>query len=186
MRRNILLAMMLVGWSAGCGGAVIEPGHRGLLFDPRLGGLQRQVLEPGNHRVGLSGRIEDFDVTYSTHRETLQVTTAEGLAIKVGAAIIYRPIISELYELDTEIGSNYYDEVIGPEFRSAARACIARHFLRGAAQGQRDARGRRSSASLRERIAHASTSRYPRSTFEDIQMAPEIVATTARHGRWPS
>jgi len=34
---------------------------------------------------------------------------------------------AELYELDTEIGTNFYDEVIGPEFRSAARGVFARH-----------------------------------------------------------
>ena len=37
-----------------------------------------------------------------------------------------RPIVSELYLLDTEIGRNYFDEVIGPEFKSAAIGVFAR------------------------------------------------------------
>jgi regulator of protease activity HflC (stomatin/prohibitin superfamily) len=127
MTRELLAIVMLLGCCAGCGGAMIEPGHRGLLFDPAQGGLQRQVLGPGYHRVGLSGHIEDFDVTYSTRRETLHTITREGLAIDAGVAIIYRPIVSELYELDTEIGRNYYEEVVGPEMRSAARGVLARH-----------------------------------------------------------
>jgi regulator of protease activity HflC (stomatin/prohibitin superfamily) len=42
-------------------------------------------------------------------------------------ALIYRPVASELYELETEIGPTYYDEVVGPEFRSVARGVAARH-----------------------------------------------------------
>jgi regulator of protease activity HflC (stomatin/prohibitin superfamily) len=42
-------------------------------------------------------------------------------------AVIYRPVISELFELDTEVGANYYDEVVGHEVRSAAIGVLARH-----------------------------------------------------------
>ena len=56
---------------------------------------------------------------------TLHAITAEGLPLDVQVAIIYRPVVSELYELDTEIGPNYYDEVVGPEFLSAALECVA-------------------------------------------------------------
>jgi hypothetical protein len=45
----------------------------------------------------------------------------------VHLAIIYRPVIAELYDLANEIGSTYYDEVIGPEFRSSSRGVFARH-----------------------------------------------------------
>ncbi len=172
MRHLVLLAIMLVASTAGCS-AVIEPGHRGLLFDPQHGGLQRQVLEPGNHSVGLSGRIEDFDVTYSTRREALHVVTVEGLSIDLGASIIYRPIIAELYELDTEIGPKYYDEVVGPEFRSAVRACIARHSYTELPKAS--ALEDEVERELRERIArkHIEVSAV---TFENIQVAPEIAA----------
>jgi hypothetical protein len=41
MMRSIVLVTLLLG---GCG-YVIEPGHRGLLFNPRRGGLQQGVLQ---------------------------------------------------------------------------------------------------------------------------------------------
>lgn len=110
----------------GCG-AVIEPGHRGLFFDPRHGGLQHEVLGEGWHRVGAHGRIDDFDVTYSTKHEELHTTSAEGLGIDIKVSIIYRPVASELYFLATEVGANFYDEVIRPEFRTATRDVFARH-----------------------------------------------------------
>lgn len=123
MKTFAIGALILLG---GCG-AVIEPGHRGLFFDPRHGGLQHEVLGPGWHRVGVYGRLDDFDVTYSTKKETLHTISAEGLGIDIKVSIIYRPVVSELYDLDVEIGANFYDEVIGPEFRTATRGVFARH-----------------------------------------------------------
>jgi regulator of protease activity HflC (stomatin/prohibitin superfamily) len=113
--------------AAGCASTVVEPGHRGLLFDPKHGGLAHGVLQPGYYKHSGSARIEDFDITYSTHKEDIHTTSQEGLTLDLRLALIYRPVISELYELDTEIGLNYYDEVVGPEFRSAARGVFARH-----------------------------------------------------------
>ena len=173
MGRDVLAAMALVACTAGCG-AVIEPGHRGLLFDPHNGGLHHEVLTPGYYRMGLSGRIEDFDVTYSTRRETLHAITAEGLQVDVGASVIYRPIITELYQLATEIGAGYYDEVVGPEFRSTARACLARHSyaeLPGLGEKLEDEIER----DLRTRIAgkHVEVSAV---TFEAVQIPPELAA----------
>jgi regulator of protease activity HflC (stomatin/prohibitin superfamily) len=117
---------------SGCATTTVEPGHRGLLFAPGAGGLRREVLQPGNYKLGwcfvacTRNRIDDFDVTYSTRAEHLPAQSAEGLTLDLSLSVIYRPIISELYQLDTEIGPAYYDEVIGPEFRSACRGVLAR------------------------------------------------------------
>lgn len=117
----------------GCATTVVEPGHRGLYFAPNDGGLNREVLQPGKYKLGwcflycTSNRIDDFDVTFSTKSEDVATKSAEGLDMSLKLSVIYRPIVSELYQLETEIGPNYYDEVIGPEFRSACRGVFARH-----------------------------------------------------------
>ena len=115
----------------GCA-SVIEPGHRGLEFGRQ--GLRPDVLAPGHYYRGFlgtglfwPGRIDDFDVTYSTREEKIATTSVEGLELGMDISVVFRPIISELYSLDTEIGPNYYDEVVGPEFRSTARGVFARH-----------------------------------------------------------
>jgi len=123
MRIATLLLLYLV---CGCG-YVVEPGHRGLLFNPRRAGLEQHVLGPGWHRVGVFGRVDDFDVTYSTKHEDLHTISVEGLSMDVRVCLIFRPIVSELYDLDVEIGPNYYEEVVGPEFRTATRGVFARH-----------------------------------------------------------
>ncbi len=122
MRKVIML--LSVGSLFGC--ATIDAGHRGLYFDVKRG-LQHEVLTPGRHWTGVFDHIEDFDVTYSTRNEDVRTTSVEGLQLDLKLAVIYRPIVSELYDLDTEIGTDYYREVIGPEFRSAARGVLARH-----------------------------------------------------------
>jgi regulator of protease activity HflC (stomatin/prohibitin superfamily) len=163
---------VLVALSSGCAGTVVEPGHRGLFFDPRSGGLQHDVLQPGYHRTGWYGRIDDFDVTYSTNKETIRTVSQEGLAMDLKLAVIYRPIISELYELDTEIGPNYYEEVIGPEFRSVARGVFARHsYLE--LQAKNEKIEDEIEAGIRRRVAgkHLEITSV---TLEEIAYAPEI------------
>lgn len=129
MRSLLLLIPLMVG----CAGTVVQPGQRGLLFDPSSGGLKREVLQPGYH--GLAScvfrkacpRIEVFDVSYQTKKERVGTTSAEGLTMEVDVAVNYRPVIAELYELNTEIGQNYYDDIVSPEFKSAAMGVFARH-----------------------------------------------------------
>jgi regulator of protease activity HflC (stomatin/prohibitin superfamily) len=77
-------------------------------------------IAPFNH-------IEDFDITYSTRKEKIETKSQEGLHLTMNIAVIYRPIVDQLYDLDADIGLNYYDEVIGPEFRSACRGVFAHH-----------------------------------------------------------
>jgi regulator of protease activity HflC (stomatin/prohibitin superfamily) len=170
----VALATAVLAACAGCGGAVIQPGHRGLLFDPNQGGLQHEVLAPGYHRLAASARIEDFDVTYSTRREAMSAPTGEGLVVDARFAVIYRPIVSELYQLDTEIGPSYYDEVVGPELRSAAREVLGRHSYLDLVR-QADKLEDEIESDTRRRIAgkHIELSSV---TLENLQLPPEIVA----------
>jgi hypothetical protein len=131
MRRFTMMSLLGLGaltMGTGCAGTTIQPGHRALYFDPSNGGIQHEVLQPGWKGLacpfwvpsGKCPRVDDFDVTYQTSKEELHVLSKEGLPLDAHIAVSYRPIVAELYLLDTEIGPNYFDEVIGPEFRSAA------------------------------------------------------------------
>ena len=89
MRAFVIIA--LISTALGC--ATIEPGHRGLYFEPSKG-LHRDVLTPGRHWVGFFGRIEDFDITYATHAEQIETLSQEGLKMILRIALIYRPVAS--------------------------------------------------------------------------------------------
>jgi regulator of protease activity HflC (stomatin/prohibitin superfamily) len=133
MRKFSIVGMTFVALSAltmgtGCAGATINPGHRALMFDPGNNGIQPEVIQPGWVRLSCPfwtpddrcPRVEDYDVTYQTSNEAFHVISKEGLPMDVQIAVTYRPIVAELYLLDTEIGHHYFDKVIGPEFRNAA------------------------------------------------------------------
>jgi regulator of protease activity HflC (stomatin/prohibitin superfamily) len=167
MRLALLLAATL---AAGC--ATVEPGHLGLLFNSQTGGLHHDILKPGMHYTGAFGRIEDFDVTYSTRKEGIQTASSEGLGLNTRLAVIFRPVVSELYDLDSDIGLNYYDEIIGPEFRSAARGVFARHSYLELLRHNEEIENEIES-DLRRRIAgkHVEISSV---TMEAVEYAPEI------------
>jgi regulator of protease activity HflC (stomatin/prohibitin superfamily) len=164
--------------SAGCASATIEPGHRGLYFAPNEGGLRREILPPGRYRLGpcflacTTNRVDDFDVTFSTRTEAIHTKSAEGLDLDLKLSVIYRPIVSELYLLDTEIGPNYYDEVIAPEFKSACRGVFARHGYTEL-QARNEAIENEVEAEVRRRTAgrHVEISSV---TLETVNYAPEI------------
>ena len=170
--RTLLVALALSTLS-GCY-ATVEPGHHALRFEPNNGGVRPLVLGPGRYRVGPYDRLEDFDITYSTSKEDIHTTSAEGLALGIHIAVIYRPIAAELYELDTEIGRNYYDEVVGPELRSAARGVFARHSYTELAKSNEKIEDE-IEADLRRRIRgkHVDISSV---TMEHVEYAHEITA----------
>ena len=160
---------LLVG---GC--ATIEPGHRGLYFDKLHHSLRHDVYGPGLWRLGALDRMDDFDVTYSTRKEEIQAISADRLAIDMKVAIIFRPIVSELYDLDVEIGPNYYDEVVGREFRSAVRGVIASHSYLELQQNNKKIEDE-VEAEVRGRITgkHIEINSV---TFDDIAYAPQIIS----------
>lgn len=176
---RLLALACLVLAGAGCAHSTIEPGHRGLLFDPGRGGLQHEILQPGLHKIGMSARVEDFDVTYSTRHEKLSVISAEGLSFAVVVGVIYRPIVAELYELDTEIGPSYYDEVVGPEARSTIRGVVAQTSFT-AIIPRSTAVEAGIESELRRRVAgkHVEVASV---VIESLEMPPEVKEAMRRH-----
>jgi regulator of protease activity HflC (stomatin/prohibitin superfamily) len=181
MRKTAMTCLVLVAAAAstaGCATTTVEPGHRGLYFEPTGGGLRREVLPPGKYKLGFcfigctSNRVDDFDVTFSTHSEEVRTKSSEGLDLDLKLSVIYRPIVSELYQLDTEIGANYYDEVIAPEFRSACRGVFARHSYTEL-QKKNESIENEVEAEVRRRTAgkHVEISSV---TLEVVNYAPEI------------
>ncbi len=182
MRTTKVISCLAIAAAAlgatGCATTTVEPGHRGLYFAPNSGGLKRDVLQPGKYTLGwcflycTPNRVDDFDVTYSTRQEDVTTKSAEGLDLQLKLSVIYKPIVSEIYALDTEIGPNYYDEVIGPEFRSACRGVFARHSYTEL-QKKNEAIENEVEAEVRRRTTgkHVEISSV---TLENVVYAPEI------------
>ncbi len=177
--RTPLLALVCA-LASGCAYQTVQPGHLGLRYDPAVG-LRRDVVPEGKHSLGWCflrdcGRIVDFDVTFSTKQEVLKTTSQEGLALDLQLSVIFKPIISELYELDSEVGPNYYDEVVGPEFRSAASGVFAHHpYSELAANKEKIEDEIEKDVQRRIKGKHIAIASI---TLESIQYAPEIQTAT--------
>lgn len=164
--------------TTGCATTTVEPGHRGLYFAPNDGGLRREALMPGKYKLGwcflycTPNRVDDFDVTYSTRTENIDTKDSDGLVMHLRLSVRYKPIESEIYQLDTEIGPNYYDEVIAPEFRSACRGVFARHSYMEL-QKKNESFENEVESELRRRTAgqHIDISSV---TLENVDYTPEI------------
>lgn len=176
-----VLALGSLVLGTGCAGATIQPGHRALYFDPGNGGIQHEVLQPGWYRTACPmwvpdnkcPRVDDFDVTYSTSKEQFHTLSSEGLPLDLHIAVSYRPIVSELYSLDTEIGPNYFDEVVGPEFRSAAIGVFA-HTSYADLQKKNGAIEDQIEKALRDRL-HGKHIEVSSVLIEKVTYAPEIL-----------
>jgi regulator of protease activity HflC (stomatin/prohibitin superfamily) len=170
----VLLALLGLN---GCAYYTVNPGHRGLRFDPHEGGLHQQVLQPGIYNLGWCflrdcGQVDDYDVTYSTHKDLVHTVSSEGLAMDVHLAIIYRPVISELYDLANEIGPQYYDEVVGPEFRSSSRGVFARHVY-----GELMVKNEKIEDEIENEVRRRTRGKHVEIasvTIEGVEFAPEI------------
>ncbi len=169
MNKIVVLCCVLSGCSY-----VIESGHRGLYFS-HASGPRHEVLQPRRYHVAPLDHIVDFDVTYSTRKEEIHTVSSEGLAMSINVALSFRPVVSELYDLDIEIGSNYYDEVVGPEFRTATRGVFARHSYLDVQKNNEKVEDE-IEAEVRRRIAgkHIEISSV---TLENIDYAQEIKAS---------
>ena len=174
----IVLALSLC---AGCG-AVVEPGHQGAALRSA-----QQGPAPRGARAGLLPRRR-LRAARGLRRHVLDEAGGAPHDVARGSAtgsassrVIYRPIVSELYQLDTEIGPNYYDEVVGPELRSAARGVFARHSY-AELEKKREDRGRDRGRRPPPHRA-ASTWRSQSVTIEDIDYAPEIAHAAPREAR---
>jgi prohibitin 1 len=182
-RATALLMIAALGL-VGCGRQAVEPGQRGLRYEPHNGGVKPDVLQPGSYGLGWCmfrdcGYIETYDVTYQTRKETVFTPSSEGLAMDIKCTVMFRPVISELYALHTEIGKDYYEEVLGPEFRSAARNVLARHSYTNLV-GQLDKVEDQIEEELRRRT-HGKHVEIASITLEEIKYAsPEIASAVEK------
>jgi len=165
-----LLALPLVFTAMACSTATIEPGHRALVFAPDRGGLQREVLSPGVYHLHGGDRIEDFDVTYARRDLPVRATTRDGAPVQADLTIVYRPILAELYQLETEEGPKYYDHVIAPQALDAARG-VLEHSTRD----EELARVSRLDAALEQAVRRATAGKHveiAQVVVDHIEIAP--------------
>ncbi len=112
----------------GCG-PTIHPGSAGLKYralkSPALG---QEIYEAGYYPLWAWNRMIIYDVTTQSQTVDVHVLTKDNLHVPATVTVTYHPDRTKLYALHTEIGPNYYDELIGPAFVTLVRGEFSKHL----------------------------------------------------------
>ncbi len=122
--RSLTLMAVLATASVAC--TTIPSGRTGVEWTYSRGTVERPLTE-GFHLISPLSRVYLVDMREQQHEEDLNVLANNGLDITLDASVLYQPVVGQAYELIKQIGPDYYDAVIGPYVRSAARRVVGRY-----------------------------------------------------------
>jgi regulator of protease activity HflC (stomatin/prohibitin superfamily) len=108
----------------GC--ATVPTGRVGVEWSPLKGTSQRTLTE-GIHVVSPFSRVYQVDLREQEREDSLDVLANNGLDIKLTSSILYQPVPSDVYQLITETGAEYYSTLVSPYVRSSARKVVGRY-----------------------------------------------------------
>ncbi len=126
-RRFLLLSLAVAPFVVACRCPTVDSGHRGIVFKTLGGGTSKEVLGEGMHVIPIWNHVIPYDTRVHEMKEPLTVLSSNGLTLRVDASVRYRPKTEELFELQTEIGPDYDQKVIGPIVRSETRKVFGRY-----------------------------------------------------------
>jgi regulator of protease activity HflC (stomatin/prohibitin superfamily) len=126
--RSLIVSLVLLSTTAACG-ATVNPGEAALKYKAlRKPAFRDEVLGPGYYPLWAWNRLLIYDTTSQNRDEVVHVLTADNLHVPVTVNVTYHPLQAELYNLQLEIGPDYYEKLVGPAFITLVRAEFSRHL----------------------------------------------------------
>lgn len=102
--------------------SVIQPGQQAMRWKPYSKGLvTEKVYKDGIIWNWPWNGVVKYDIKWQTFTEDVDILTKDELHIRLTTSVTLRPIEPELPLLELEVGQNYYNEVVRPEFISITR-----------------------------------------------------------------
>lgn len=129
LSRTVVLLMIPVLLLLNACGRTVDPGMRGLRWRPLTEGLVKEPLRDGFYWRAPWNDVFKYDIRYQSFTEKVDVLTADDLSVRVFAAITMRPIADEVYFLAQEVGHNWYQQLVRPQFLSAVRGVVAQYTM---------------------------------------------------------
>lgn len=127
VRTLLYVSLAIAPFLEACRCPTVDSGHRGIVFKTLGGGTSREVLGEGMHVMPLWNSVIPYDTRVHEMKEQLSVLSSNGLPLRVEASVRFRPMVQELYELQTQIGPDYDSKLIAPIVRSEARKVFGRY-----------------------------------------------------------
>ena len=122
LTKAIVLVMVLLSLQA-CG-TTIEPGQRGIRWNPLTGSLSTEPLKSGFYWRTPWNQIYLYNVRWRSYTETIDALSLDDLPITLKTVVVARPIPEELHFLAKEIGPDFYLRVAKRELLAAVRSIV--------------------------------------------------------------
>lgn len=123
----LVAALAIAPFLPGCRCPTVDSGNRGIVFKTLGGGTSQEVLGEGMHVMPIWNSVISYDTRVHEMKEQLSVISSNGLTLRVDASVRFRPIVEELFALQTTIGPDYDSKLIAPIVRSEARKVFGRY-----------------------------------------------------------
>jgi regulator of protease activity HflC (stomatin/prohibitin superfamily) len=104
---------------SGC--ATVVEGHERALFWSAGHGMTREPLPSGWYWHAPWNSVIKYDMRWTSHKEEIHLHSKDGLHLNVDVVVVVRPDPTALYELDTQVGPAFYDQIVRPALFGAAR-----------------------------------------------------------------
>ena len=127
MKRFVILSAVVVvalGCLSGC--AKVDAGHGGVLWTA-WSGTQEDTYTEGWYFVAPWNKMITYNVRLQDRAEDLHVLANNGLSIRLETSVRYRVNLKTLPILHQKVGEDYYEVLIAPSVRSAARKVVGRY-----------------------------------------------------------
>jgi len=117
--------------------AIIPAGHVGVV--DVFGNVSDTTLDPGVSFVNPMARIVPMNTQTQESKEEMVSPTKEGLSVGVEVSILYHLEPRAAAEVYKNVGINYTETVVDPQFRSVTRGVTAMHTAKSLYSSERDA-----------------------------------------------
>ncbi len=122
---HIVALFLLIPLIIGCGTSV-QPGQMGLKkIVMRKPALEEKARPEGFYFQWPWNSTVMYDVTWQTKDETVEILSADDLHVPTSVSVTYRPKVEELHRLATQIGQDYFNEIIRPVFLTLVRSAFS-------------------------------------------------------------
>lgn len=117
---SVLIAAAILLTAAGC--SVVKPGNNAMRWKPLGKGLATdKIYSNGVVWHWPWNGVVNYNMQWQTYSENVSILTEDELHIDMTVSVTLRPMASELPQLELEVGEDYYEKVIRPEFISLVR-----------------------------------------------------------------
>ena len=121
----IIASLLAVVLLVGCG-TTIPGGYEGLYWG-RFAGVDTTIYTNGFKWAAPWNDIILYDIRWKTESENVDILSFDDLHMNVEVALRLRPNPGDIYYLHTEIGQQYYQQVVQQQFRSISRSIFGQY-----------------------------------------------------------